>query len=111
MPRLLLPLPIGAVIITRDEAPDGLEVALVHDLEHDEIIPHLVDGIWEARLLAELYQEDGEAVELEPDLAHVILHGIGDVHCDFRSLMRRHPEHAGVRLEALAKDGSVILRG
>ena len=79
LPRLLLILVARSVVVAFDEAPYGLEVSLVRPLEHDQIVPHLVDGIWESRLLAEVYQEDGEAVELEADLAHIIWCGIGDV--------------------------------
>ena len=111
LPRLLLSLPIGAVVVTRYKSPDGFEIALVHYLEHDQVVADLVDSVGIAGLLAKLDQEDGEAVELEADLAHVILRGVGDVHCDFGPLMRRHAEHAGVRLEALAKDGLGLLSG
>ena len=79
LPRLLLSLVAWSVVVAFDEAPYDLEISLVRSLEHDQIVPHLVDGIWESRLLAEVYQEDGEAVELEADLAHVIWRGIGDV--------------------------------
>ena len=79
LPRLLLSLVAGSVIVAFNEAPYNLEISLVRSLEHDQIVPHLVDGIWVTRLLAELHQEDGEAVELEAHLAHVIWSGIGDV--------------------------------
>ena len=111
LPRLLLPLPIGAIVVARDEAPDGLEVALVYYLEHNQVVSHLMDRVGVAGLLAEVDQEDGEAVEFKSDLAHVVRRGVGDVKCDFGSSVRRHAEHAGVRLEALAKDGLGLLSG
>ena len=54
LPRLLLSLSVGAVVITRYESPNGLEVALVHYLEHNQVVSDLVNSVGVAGLLAEL---------------------------------------------------------
>ena len=46
LPRLLLILVARSVVVAFDEAPYGLEVSLVRPLEHYQIVPHLVNGIW-----------------------------------------------------------------
>ncbi len=73
---LLLSLTVGAVVVALDETPDGLEITLISYLEHNQIISHLMNGIWESLLLTELYQEDGEAVEFQAHLTHVVGNGI-----------------------------------
>ena len=108
---VLLPLHAGPAVGARDEAPDILKVPLVRDLEHDEIVPNLMDGVGEAVLLAVLYEYYREAVELEAHLTDVIGLGVRDVKGDVRALMGIDFEHAGVLLPTLLEGSLVILGG
>ena len=108
---VLLPLRAGPAVGAPDEAPDILKVPLVRDLEHDEVVPYLVDGIWDAVLLAVLQEYYREAVELEAHLTDVIGLGVRDVKGDVRSLMGIDFEHAGVLLPTLLEGSLVKLGG
>ena len=103
--------PVRSLISTGDEAPDGLEVPLIGALEHNEIIPYLVDGIRVAVLLAEVDQYYGETIELKANLTDIILLGIGNVQSDVCSLVGEYSENARVLLMSLILDSQIILGG
>ena len=103
--------PVWSLISTGDEAPDGLEVPLIGALEHNEIIPYLVDGIRVAVLLAEVDQYYWETIKLKANLTDIILLGIGNVQSDVCSLVGEYSENARVLLVSLILDSQIILGG
>ena len=80
-------------------------------LEHNEIIPYLVDGIRVAVLLAEVDQYYWETIKLKANLTDIILLGIGNVQSDVCSLVGEYSENARVLLVSLILDSQIILGG